>query len=266
MNHSYRDEELQFWISPGQMVLADEKLQPITDFCILDQRGSEALNLWRSTECRSTFLLSPQHCRPLEEPTQHSAFTALASSVSECPKEAPWTRLILKMKDIFPLMTKNVNLTTQLHTVTMDRPNRLIIFCDEDIPSRLCSDICYSQDCRTFIGNTGCHISDNNNVSSDLRNSTAHSPSDPNNNPEDDQSEIDNRDNFNICSHKSLLKSCQSYSHPGGSSERDRNKKMRKSVSFDDDVMVYLFDRVLISCCHVNTVAWLVFGLCFLLR
>ncbi|XP_056221437.1 uncharacterized protein LOC130162029 isoform X1 [Seriola aureovittata] len=245
-----RDEELQFWISPGQMILSDEKQQPITCFCIRDQRGRAALNLLRNADRRSSlttrsssFSLSPQHCCLPEEPVQQSALTSLASSVSERPKDAPWTRLILNMQDIFPLITKNVNLKTQQQTTTMDQPDRFFIFCGEDIPAPLFSDICDTRDCRTFIGNTGCHISDNNNVSPDLKDPTAQPPSDPNNNYEDDQNEMVIRDNFNIRTRKGLLKSSQNYKCPGDSSGRDSNVKMRKSVSFDDDVTVYLFDQ-----------------------
>ncbi|XP_071318946.1 uncharacterized protein [Trachinotus anak] len=232
------------------MILSDEKQQPITCFCILDQRGSAALNLWRNSDRGSSLVtrssslsLSPQHCCLVEEPVQRSVFTPSASSVSERSKETPWTRLILNMRGIFPLIPKNVNLTTQQHMTAMDRPDRFIIFCGEDIPSRLFSDVHYTQDCRTFTGNADCHISDNNNVSADLENSTAHSTSDPNNNCQDDQDEMVIRGNFNLCTRKSVLKSCQNYNRPGGSTGRHRNVKMRKSVSFDDDVTVYLFDQ-----------------------
>ncbi|KAG7226422.1 hypothetical protein INR49_013834 [Caranx melampygus] len=91
-------------------------------------------------------------------------------------------------------------------------------------------------DFRTDRESTGCQIVDNNNVSSDLKDST-----DPNNNYEDDQNETVTRDNFNLYNRKSLLKPCQDYSCPADSSRRDR--KLRKSVSFDDDVTVYLFDQ-----------------------
>nr|XP_019938583.1 PREDICTED: uncharacterized protein LOC109626837 [Paralichthys olivaceus] len=232
-----RNEELQFWISSGQMTLADEKQQPIT--CIPDQRGRAALNLWRNSECRSSpwsssFPLSPQHCFLLEEPLQQSAFT---SSVSQCPKEASWKKLILNIWDIFTLIPRNVNLTTQQRVITMDHPNRFIIFCNKDIPLQLVTDICHTQDCKTFIGTT--ESSDKNDVSSSLKN--ANLPSDLNNNSEEDPGEVFHGENHNISTRKSLLKSYQNYNHPGESSERDR--KLRKSVSFDDDVMVYLFDQ-----------------------
>ena len=236
VNLSPRNEDLQFWISSGQMTLADEKRQPTT--CIPDQGGRAALNLWRNTERRSSswsssFPLSPQHCCLLE-----------ASSVSECPKEASWKTLIFNIRDIFTLITRNANLTTQHHALTMNHPNRLIILCDEEIPLQLYKDISSTQNCRTITGTTGC--SDNNNVSSHLKN--AHLPSDLNNNSEEDPSEVFHGENLNIRTRKSLLKSYQNYNRPGESSARDR--KLRRSVSFDDDVTVFLFDQVPISCCR----------------
>ncbi|XP_029383927.1 serine/threonine-protein kinase LMTK1-like [Echeneis naucrates] len=217
--------------------------------CILDQTGSVALNLWRNTDRRlslvtqaSSLSLSPQHCCLLNEPAQHQVYKSLASSVSECPKETPWTRIILNMQDIFPSITKNINLATQRQTTTMNRPDRFIILCDEDIQSQLFSDICCIQDCRTLPGNTACQFSDNDNVSGDLKNSTADSPSDPNNNYENEQKEIVIRDNVNVHRRKSLLKSCQNNNRPEDSGS-DRKVKMRKSVSFDDDVTVYLIEQ-----------------------
>lgn len=208
VHHPYRNEELQLLISSGQMIQADEQLQTI----ILDQRGSAAPQLWRNSDCRSRppFSTSPRHCCLPEEPTQHAA---LASFVSERPKEAPWTRLILNMQDIFS--------------------NRLIIFCDEDIPLQRFSDICYTEDCRTSI------VDNDNNVISDFKNSTGHSPNNKNSN----RNELAIIDNFNNI--KSPLKSCEIYDAPGVLSGRDDNVKRRKSVSFDDDVLVYLFDQVL---------------------
>lgn len=219
------------------MLLSDEKQQPITCFCILDQRGSADPDLWRSADLRTSLVtwppsqtVLPQHCRLLEEPVQRQ-------------QEAPWSRLVINMQDIFPLITKNVNLPTQqCAATTKERPERFIIFCGENIPAPLFTDVHYTQDFRTVTESTGCQIVDNNNVSSD---STAHSPSDPNNNYEDDQNETVTGDNFNLHARKSLLKSCQNNNCPADSSRRDRN--LRKSVSFDDDVTVYLFDQVLNS-------------------
>ncbi|XP_074476321.1 uncharacterized protein LOC141758629 [Sebastes fasciatus] len=230
-----RDEDLQLLIPSGQIMQTDEELQAIT--CILHQRGSSAPQLWRSSDCGSSLVTRPplfstsprRRCLP-EEPAHHSsALTSLASF-------APWTRLVLNMQDIFSLIKNYLNIVTKQYTV--GQHNRFIIFCDEDIPLLRFGDICYTEDCRTSIGeDTGWHSSDID-MLSDLKNSTAHVPDDINCNG--NQHELV-RDNFN--NPKSLLKSCQIYDAPGVLSGRDANVKRRKSVSFDDDVMVYLFDQ-----------------------
>nr|XP_020471541.1 uncharacterized protein LOC109969174 isoform X2 [Monopterus albus] len=226
-----RDEELQLRLSSGQIIQADEEPQPI-----VDRRGNPVFQLWRNTDVvtRSPHLsLSPQPVCLLEEPVQHSPFTFLDSFVTDSPMEAPWTRHFLNMQDSFSLITKDFNMVTRQDTVTMDQHD-FIIFCD----------ICYIQDCRSFIGNTGCHVSDNYNVSSDMKNSNTHSPCDPNSsNFVDDHSETVNKDRFSVGNVKSLLKACQNCSHPGVLPRRNRNEKLKKTVSFDDDVMVYLFDQ-----------------------
>ncbi|XP_034716276.1 uncharacterized protein LOC117936892 isoform X2 [Etheostoma cragini] len=228
-----RNEELQLLISSGQMILADEELRAIT--CILEQRGRAAPQLWRNSDCRSSlvtrppaFSTPPQHCCVPEEPPHHSTLNYF---VSERPKEAQWTRLILNMKDIFSLIKKDVDIMTEQDTVTTDLENRLIIFCDEDIPLQRFGDICYTEDCGPSKGDTGWHISDNI--------STAHGPN--TNNPNGNQRELVISDSFNNL--KMLQKSCQIYDVPGVLCGRDTNLKKRKSVSFNDDVIVYLFDQ-----------------------
>ncbi|KAF0021947.1 hypothetical protein F2P81_025800 [Scophthalmus maximus] len=219
------------------MMAADEKLQPTTCFRIHNHRGSALRDLWRDTDCRSSsvtrpssFSLSAQFCRPLGN-----------SSVPEFPEEAPWTRLILNPRDVFTLITRNVNLASQQHTFTMDRPNRSIIFCDEDIQPRPFGEIRSTRDRRTLKENAGNRISNKNNVSRNLKN--AQSLADLNNNSEDDHGEAAPGENFNMLTLKSLLKPCQNYNHPGESPGRDGDVKMRRSVSFNDDVIVYLFDQ-----------------------
>lgn len=250
------------WVSSGQMIQADEEPQPITHFCILARRGSATFQLWRSTDCRSSLItqspslsLLPRQCCLLQEPIQHSRFTSPDSFVTNFSQKVTGTRQNFNMRDIFRLFAKDLSL------VTINQHKSLIIFCDEDIPPHLFSDICYTKDSGIFIGNTGCHINDNN-VSTDLKNLPVQLSCDPSNNDsEDNQSETVIRDYFHRGKFKSLLKSCQNCNNPGASSERDRNVKMRKSVSFDNDVIVYMFDQVLISC--VSTVLCLVLRFVF---
>ncbi|KAK9530626.1 hypothetical protein VZT92_012114 [Zoarces viviparus] len=87
-----------------------------------------------------------------------------------------------------------------------------------------------SQLCRNR--DTGWHISDDNALSA------AHGPN--TSNSKGNQHELVVRDNFHNL--KSRLESCHIYA-PGVSSGSDANVKKRKSVSFEDDVMVYLFDQ-----------------------
>ncbi|XP_033466655.1 uncharacterized protein LOC117246790 [Epinephelus lanceolatus] len=235
-----RNEELQLLISSGQMIPADEELQAIT--CFLDQRGSAAPQLWSATDSRSGMVawpppssISPRQCCFPEEPARDSALISVASVLSDTPQEGPWTRLILNMQEICSLIKINLNISTQPNTVTVNQHNRFITFCDEDIPLQRFGDIGYTEDCRTFIGGSGY----NNNVLGDLKNSTALSPN--TNNSNGNQHELVIRDNLNNL--KSCLKSCQIYDAPGILSRRDVNVKKRKSVSFDNEVMVYLFDQ-----------------------
>lgn len=253
MNHSYRDEELQLWTSSGQMMQADEEPQLIPRFCILNQRGRASL--WKNTDRRSSLItqspslsLHPRHSCLLQEAIQHSAFTSLDSLVINFSQEVTGTRLNSNVRDIFRLMTT-------------DQCKSLIIFCDEDIPPHLSSNICYDKDSGVFMGNPGCNINDNNNVSSDLTNLTVHTLCEPNNNDsKDSQSEMVIRDCFHDGKCKCVLKSCQKCNNLGVSSGRDRNVKMSRSVSFDEEVIVYMFDQVLITWAST-----MVLGCCFLI-
>ncbi|KAL3967490.1 calcium binding protein 39 [Sarotherodon galilaeus] len=120
--------------------------------------------------------------------------------------------------------------------------HQFISFSDDCMPAQLFSDIYSLQNCNTFLGNSDCLISDNNNTTA-MKSSTAQWPFCPNTNSENDQRENVDGDNLNTANHRRLPASSQNYNHPGESCERDRKVKIRKSVSFDDDVIVYLFDQ-----------------------
>ncbi|XP_042364282.1 uncharacterized protein LOC121959151 isoform X2 [Plectropomus leopardus] len=166
-----RTEELQLLMSSGHSI--HKELQVIN--CLLDHTGGAAARqFWRSRGCRSGSVR--QTPASSEENARLSSITSsLSSLVSE---DAPWTRLILNVQDIFSLIGINLNIVTQ-----QDPYHSFIIFCDQDLPIKGLGDICCTEDCRTSLGDTG------------------------------------------------------------RSSVRDRTVKKRKSVSFDDDVMVYLFDQ-----------------------
>ncbi|XP_047465063.1 class A basic helix-loop-helix protein 15 isoform X1 [Mugil cephalus] len=234
-------EELNLWIPSGQMLQADEEKRSLICFCIRDGRGRAALKPWRTTDCRSSsrssaFSLSPRYCSLLREPTQQSAFTSLDPFVTDFSKEDAWTRLILNMRDIISMIVKNLNMATKQDTITMDASCRFIILCDDAVPEQLIG-MYSSRDCATFIGNAG------RQMTMDLKKPTVQWPLSPNTSSEDDQIGNVIKDNLNTCSLRSLLKSSQNNNHPGGLSRRDGSVKMKKSVSFDEDVTVYLFDQ-----------------------
>lgn len=238
VDHFYRQDGHQLLISLGQMIKADEELQLST-----------APWLWRNHLQTSTLAvqspsitLSPQHNLPLE-PTHHSTLASLASFVSECQNEADWTRLISNLQEILSVIP--ADLSTVSWQDAVNEHNRLIIFCDEILPLKLFGATCYTKDCIMSMGDTGWH-------SSDMKNSDKLSHShNTSYNSKDLHHELVSRDN--LCNTKSLLKPCIT---PGALFGRDQNGKRRKSVSFDDDVMVYLFDQVLSSCCLFS---WSVF-------
>ncbi|XP_034563223.1 uncharacterized protein LOC117829703 isoform X2 [Notolabrus celidotus] len=231
-----RDEDLQLLMPSSQMIQTDEELQPITYLCVVDQRGSTTPRIpKKNRDCRSSLAtwpppvsIPPRWCSPPEKPSLK--YTSLPSCVSVCPTGAPWTRLILDIKDIFRLIVKGLNIVTQHDAVTMY--NRFIVFFNEDIPLQLFGDICSSEDYRTYLGDTAWNIGENN-VISDLPKSTANQLHNPNTNT--------NSSAGIQC--KDLQKSCQIHGAPRVVSKTDKKAKRRKSVSFVDDVMVYLFDQ-----------------------
>lgn len=259
VNHLYRDDELQSWMSSGQMTQADEGPQSIPRFCTLDQRGSATVHFRKNTD-RSlitqspSLSLLPRHCCHLREPIQRSAFTSpLNYFVINYSQTVTGTSSKSDLMGIFRLIRKDLNFWTT------DEFKSFIIICDAAIPKQLFRNIGYSEDGRTFIGNAGCRFSDKH-VSSDLRKVTLHSPCESSDNgSQDSQTEMVHGDYFPRGKLKSLLKSCQNPDHSGVSSESNGNVKTSKSVSFSDDVIVYMFNQVLIT--GVGTLAWWVWSL-----
>ncbi|KAL6095279.1 uncharacterized protein ACO6RY_16514 [Pungitius sinensis] len=106
--------------------------------------------------------------------------------------------------------------------VTVDRRDRLILFCDEDAALQRLRGVPYPEGCGTSSGDT---------AEGGGFEAGGPNPNDPNGN----QRERVIRDNLNILKGPSRA--------PGGTPERDANARKRKSVSFEDDVIVYLFDQ-----------------------
>ncbi|CAJ1080718.1 uncharacterized protein LOC117829703 isoform X2 [Xyrichtys novacula] len=205
------------------MIQADEGLQRI---CTALQTQNKTRNYRSSLETWPPPVFKPPQCLSLSmEPTHQSKCTSLSPFVSVCSTEALWARLILDMKDFFSLITKGLN-------VEIQQDDRVIIFCNEDIPLTLCGDICSTEDYGRSTGDTGWNISDNN-VISDFKHSTASQLHNP----------TSNVNRFLRIHDEDPQKSCQVYGAPRVLSRRDKKATKRKSVSFDDDVTVYLFDQ-----------------------
>lgn len=119
----------------------------------------------------------------------------------------------------------------------MDRRITCVIFCDKhySMPPGLFGDLCHTGKGGTATGTTG-------DSSGALKNSTARRPHSPN--ADKPETEMDARDSNNALKRKSGLKSCENCDAPGGSRGRSGGGKKRKSVSFLDDVTIYLFDQV----------------------
>lgn len=186
------------------MIKEGEEQRTFTLFCVLDQKGFGAPQLWRTNPC-SSCLVPPRPSstvapHPPLEPARRFNFASIASLISECLNEAIWTRLIANMQETFTFTRK--------------------VF----------------------------HVNDEN-----LANIGESSPGLPHahgsNNSEDVPEMPIGSGSLSTCKRKCLVKSC---SDPGASFGRSKMVKQRKSVSFDDDVMVYLFDQVLFPCCLFN--------------
>lgn len=112
-----------------------------------------------------------------------------------------------------------------------------MILCDANTPPQLPSG---TEDCSLSPGKTRLHIGDKNLTC--VGKYLPKWPDDSNNSKDVSKTPV-SKDNVSMSKHRCLVKSC---SDPGASFGRDKNVKQRKSVSFDDDVMVYLFDQVLL--------------------
>ncbi|XP_072229063.1 class A basic helix-loop-helix protein 15 isoform X2 [Leuresthes tenuis] len=238
-----RDEKIRMSMTPRQMIQADEKQQPVTCFCILDQKGNTTLRSRRNADGgsssqikSSSFAFSPQHCRSLNDNIKQSTFTFLDSTVKDFLKTKTWIVPLSHMRDIFSLITSNLVVVTQQHSITMDAIYRFIICVEDCLPAQLFSDAYPSQHWKTFNGQNDCCSSDNKNVST-IKHSTTQRPFESIPSSEDVGSETSNTQNLG-----NHLKSRQN-NNPKEALGKEGNVKIRKSVSFDEDVLVYLFDQ-----------------------
>ncbi|XP_041830328.1 class A basic helix-loop-helix protein 15 isoform X2 [Melanotaenia boesemani] len=128
-------------------------------------------------------------------------------------------------------------MATSQDSITIDAMNKFIVSFDDSIPAQLCSDIYSPQHWRTSTRHAACCNSDYANMPI-TEDTTAQRPPSHTINSEDAE-----RENSHTCSLGRHLKSYQNYNYLKEASGRVKSIKMKKSVSFDEDVMVYLFDQ-----------------------
>lgn len=262
MNSPYRNEEFLFRISSCHQTQGGEELRPHTCLCTLGHRGPTARRSWRNhprlslvpPASASPFIVPPQNCHFVEllQSIHHPALLSTSSYantfVSECLKET-WKRLIWKHWDLFSWITKDLVVGTQWDVVPMDQPKVCISLYDEEdskVPPEIFGDIYNS---RLTNGIINCPTDDKTDESTgDLNKSTPHwHHSLRRDGFEECQCEMITTDCNSTCNLKSLLKPSRSQSAPVISSIGDKDRIKRKSVSFVDDVTIYLFDQVLFS-------------------
>lgn len=205
-----RKGKAELWISNGHMIPAESELQPLYGNYIC---GSATKVLRQPSDC------------PL--PAQLLCTTSLPPSTYA--KDAPHTVLFNTKDDIRCLM-KFLNLVT-----AVKRPKlRFLIQCYENILARLFSDILYSKDSWP-VGITGLHFCHNNNVMDHCASVIAKNrPDILKNNNNNLEKQRDTTDRDGIYSY---------FFNPRHIEDMSGKSIKRKSVSFADDVIVYMFDQ-----------------------
>ncbi|KAK5615336.1 hypothetical protein CRENBAI_002695 [Crenichthys baileyi] len=237
------NEEAHWGISSEQMTeLAGDHDVGICIY-ILDCNKYSALNSWRNTEHTSdclplSRLYFPHHFCPPTELVQQSSLTFLDPFMKGFPNQNNQTGPTFHTKDIFYWIKNFLKEATQPHTFVMDTFNRFIILSDNCISiNKLCG-IYSSQNLRKFIKYRGSSGSDNK--TSVIKHGSAQRSSCLVTSCEDAD-----RDYLSTCKPKSHHKSSRNDEHPRRPWRRDETETMKtkKSVTFEEDVIVYLFDQ-----------------------
>lgn len=222
----------------------EDNLQ-FTCLCICGRRENAAPHSWMNKAITQSIpSLYAQHCCFLEESGHQSKFTSLVSLTPECLMDAPSTKLIVDIPGIFSWITKALSIGTNKKTMTINQKSRFIVFCNEEIPSGLFCDIFQSQDCQTSLRITGRHSNNNINGMELSKTSTVQRPHVLNKH----QSGL--LANDNTCLKSLSVESDQTSDRTRKQTVKTRNRR-RKSVSFADDVIVYLFDQVILLLLHI---------------
>lgn len=230
MNSTHREAEPQRLMSSGE---TEEEQQSLTCVCILHPNERNVNRKpWRHTDQRSSFLTQSAYF-PLSD---HDSQKKLQESVFAFPDpvfpESLKTQKgnILSTKDISSVIPNNLNVSNRHNKNTV---SGCIILCDG---WELFHPI---RNWGKFPGH--CWTMDNMFM---LKPSIIQKSLSPI--TEDDA-------NGNVINLQSHLQMCRNSNDPGESAGQDGNGKRKKSVSFDEDVTVYLFDQVSLSFCSLKS-------------
>ncbi|XP_029953725.1 class A basic helix-loop-helix protein 15 isoform X1 [Salarias fasciatus] len=224
-----RGEERRLRLSPGQMAEAGEDRRPAACVCALHHGGGQALQSLRPSNRRPRLAAgSPSRCLP-EELFQPSTCSSSDPFITDVPKETTWMKFTLNLSESSIPVMLNQDVTAE------SLCRRFIVFCHDQTPVQLCSEV---QDCRALTVRPDWPSRDS--LSVDFRDPTAQWSPGPGPGSGEEPGEAGATQNGNTPSPRGLLRSPQDGGPPGASGSA---AKLRKSVSFDDDVMVYLFDQ-----------------------
>ncbi|XP_054877119.1 class A basic helix-loop-helix protein 15 isoform X2 [Poeciliopsis prolifica] len=209
--------------------------------CVLDWTEWSAPNSQRNTTHTSDWLASsqfyfPQYiCPPSELSGQLRSIDPIIKGL---PSQANQEGTTFHMADIFYWIKNFLNEATQQHAIVMDSFNRLVIFSDNCMTTSKLYHIYSSQNLRTFIRHRG--SSGRNSKMSAVKHDNAQRSFCLKMSGEDRD-----MDSFRTWNPEIRQKTRQSDDHSQRPRRRSKNEKtkIKKSVSFEEDVIVYLFDQ-----------------------
>lgn len=218
--------------------------------CVLDWTECSAPNSQRNTTHTSDWLASSRFCFlqlfcPPSELNGQLRF--LDPVIKGLPSQANQEGATFHMADIFYWIKNFLNEATQQHAIVMDSFNRLVILSDNYITTNKLCHVYTSWNLRTFIRHRG--SSGRNSKMSAVKHDNAQRSFCLETSGEDED-----RDSLRTWNPEIHQKTRQNDNHSQRPWRRSKSEKMKikKSVSFEEDVIVYLFDQVMID--HFSTV------------
>lgn len=227
---THREAEPCWLMSSGETVQTEEGEQQTPSCALILHPDKRNVNRrpWRhtdQTQC-SCFPSSSQRGSQ-KKPIQESVFAFPDPVLPESPETQKGH--FLSVKNVSSVVPNNLNVSNTQNSMNKNIINGCIILCD---------DWEVFQDWRKFTGHQW--TMDNMFVST-LKPSIIQKSLSP---------ITEDAANGNLINLRSHLQICPNSNDPDESVEQDGNIKRKKSVSFDEDVTVYLFDQVLLILLH----------------